>query len=261
MIDGKRRCFETDSDMNTNHRIDVIPAIDLIAGSAVRLVQGDYSRQKTYSADPVAVAEDFASAGAEWLHLVDLDGARTASPANVRVLEDIVRRTSLKVEWGGGVRSAGTAGWLLEAGASRIVCGSIAIREPELFSDILREYGPDRIVLGADVRDGKVAVNGWMDSSDADAPALIRRFLPDGLSRVVCTDISRDGMLTGPQWSLYGSLSAAFPELRITVSGGVSSAEDIRRAEALGMDSIIVGKALYEGKIAMEELKVWWQNA
>ena len=247
--------------MNTNHKIEVIPAIDLIAGKAVRLVQGDYSRQKTYSDDPVAVAGTFASAGAEWLHLVDLDGARTASPANVRVLEEIVRGTSLKVEWGGGVRSAETAGRLLDAGASRVVCGSIAIKEPELFSRILGEYGPDRIVLGADVRDGKAAVEGWTDSSDADAPTLIRRFLPDGLARVVCTDISRDGMLTGPEWSLYGSLAAAFPGLRITVSGGVSSADDIRTAEALGADSIIVGKALYEGKITLEELEVWWRNA
>lgn len=246
--------------MNENSKMTVMPAIDLIAGSAVRLVQGDYAMQKTYSSDPVAVAESFASAGAEWLHLVDLDGARTASPDNIHVLEDIARRTSLKVEWGGGVRSAESVQQLLAAGASRIVCGSIAIKDPELFSMILRKYGPDKIVLGADVKDGKVAVNGWLDSSDADAPALIRKFLPDGLARVVCTDISRDGMLTGPKWSLYESLIAAFPGLRITVSGGVSSVEDIRRAEALGADSIIIGKALYERKITIEELGIWWQG-
>ncbi len=240
--------------------ITVIPAIDIIGGSAVRLTRGDYGKRKTYSDNPVEVAVKFAEAGASRLHLVDLDGAKSSSPANAGVLRQIVRGTGLKVEWGGGVRSAETAEKLLEAGADSVICGSIAINAPELFSSMLKRFGPDRIVLGADVRNGKVAVGGWLEESDADVQTLIGRFTGDGLSRVICTDISRDGTLSGPGWPLYSALVSMFPGLHITVSGGVSSADDIRLAEEAGADGIIIGKALYEGKIKLEDLKEWWQN-
>ena len=233
--------------------IEMIPATDLIGGRCVRLTQGDYTSRKTYYRDPLEAALRFEEAGARRLHMVDLDGAKAAEPQNLAVLERIAAKTSLEVQYGGGIKSRAALRSVFDAGARRAVCGSVAVREPELFARWIAEFGPDRLILGADVRDGVVAIQGWTERSERTAPELIETFLPAGLRQVVCTDISRDGMLCGPAVALYADLQRRFPQVEITVSGGVSSPDDIARLEREGLRSVIVGKALYEGRITLEK--------
>lgn len=241
--------------------IEMIPATDLIGGRCVRLTQGDYTSRKTYYRDPLEAALRFEEAGARRLHMVDLDGAKAAEPQNLAVLERIAAKTSLEVQYGGGIKSRAALRSVFDAGARRAVCGSVAVREPELFARWIAEFGPERLILGADVRDGVVAIQGWTERSERTAPELIETFLPAGLRQVVCTDISRDGMLCGPAVALYADLQRRFPQVEITVSGGVSSPDDIARLEREGLRSVIVGKALYEERITLEELKRCLQNA
>ncbi len=231
----------------------MIPATDLIGGRCVRLTQGDYTSRKTYYRDPLEAALRFEEAGARRLHMVDLDGAKAAEPQNLAVLERIAAKTSLEVQYGGGIKSRAALRSVFDAGARRAVCGSVAVREPELFARWIAEFGPERLILGADVRDGVVAIQGWTERSERTAPELIETFLPAGLRQVVCTDISRDGMLCGPAVALYADLQRRFPQVEITVSGGVSSPDDIARLEREGLRSVIVGKALYEGRITLEK--------
>ena len=233
--------------------IEMIPATDLIGGRCVRLTQGDYTSRKTYYRDPLEAALRFEEAGARRLHMVDLDGAKAAEPQNLAVLERIAAKTSLEVQYGGGIKSRAALRSVFDAGARRAVCGSGAVREPELFARWIAEFGPERLILGADVRDGVVAIQGWTERSERTAPELIETFLPAGLRQVVCTDISRDGMLCGPAVALYADLQRRFPQVEITVSGGVSSPDDIARLEREGLRSVIVGKALYEGRITLEK--------
>jgi len=233
--------------------IEMIPATDLIGGRCVRLTQGDYTSRKTYYRDPLEAALRFEEAGARRLHMVDLDGAKAAEPQNLAVLERIAAKTSLEVQYGGGIKSRAALRSVFDAGARRAVCGSVAVREPELFARWIAEFGPERLILGADVRDGVVAIQGWTEHSERTAPELIETFLPAGLRQVVCTDISRDGMLCGPAVALYADLQRRFPQVEITVSGGVSSPDDIARLEREGLRSVIVGKALYEGRITLEK--------
>ena len=233
--------------------IEMIPATDLIGGRCVRLTQGDYPSRKTYCRDPLEAALRFEEAGARRLHMVDLDGAKAAEPQNLAVLERIAAKTSLEVQYGGGIKSRAALRSVFDAGARRAVCGSVAVREPELFARWIAEFGPERLILGADVRDGVVAIQGWTERSERTAPELIETFLPAGLRQVVCTDISRDGMLCGPAVALYADLQRRFPQVEITVSGGVSSPDDIARLEREGLRSVIVGKALYEGRISLEK--------
>ena len=233
--------------------IEMIPATDLIGGRCVRLPQGDYTSRKTYYRDPLEAALRFEEAGARRLHMVDLDGAKAAEPQNLAVLERIAAKTSLEVQYGGGIKSRAALRSVFDAGARRAVCGSVAVREPELFARWIAEFGPERLILGADVRDGVVAIQGWTERSERTAPELIETFLPAGLRQVVCTDISRDGMLCGPAVALYADLQRRFPQVEITVSGGVSSPDDIARLEREGLRSVIVGKALYEGRITLEK--------
>ena len=233
--------------------IEMIPATDLIGGRCVRLTQGDYTSRKTYYRDPLEAALRFEEAGARRLHMVDLDGAKAAEPQNLAVLERIAAKTSLEVQYGGGIKSRAALRSVFDAGARRAVCGSVAVREPELFARWIAEFGPERLILGADVRDGVVAIQGWTERSQRTAPELIETFLPAGLRQVVCTDISRDGMLCGPAVALYADLQRRFPQVEITVSGGVSSPDDIARLEREGLRSVIVGKALYEGRITLEK--------
>ena len=233
--------------------IEMIPATDLIGGRCVRLTQGDYTSRKTYFRDPLEAALRFEEAGARRLHMVDLDGAKAAEPQNLAVLERIAAKTSLEVQYGGGIKSRAALRSVFDAGARRAVCGSVAVREPELFARWIAEFGPERLILGADVRDGVVAIQGWTERSERTAPELIETFLPAGLRQVVCTDISRDGMLCGPAVALYADLQRRFPQVEITVSGGVSSPDDIARLEREGLRSVIVGKALYEGRITLEK--------
>ena len=233
--------------------IEMIPATDLIGGRCVRLTQGDYTSRKTYYRDPLEAALRFEEAGARRLHMVDLDGAKAAEPQNLAVLERIAAKTSLEVQYGGGIKSRAALRSVFDAGARRAVCGSVAVREPELFARWIAEFGPERLILGADVRDGVVAIQGWTERSERTAPELIETFLPAGLRQVVCTDISRDGMLCGPAVALSADLQRRFPQVEITVSGGVSSPDDIARLEREGLRSVIVGKALYEGRITLEK--------
>lgn len=234
--------------------ITVIPAIDIIDGKCVRLVQGDYSRSKVYNDNPVDVAGYFRDCGVELIHLVDLDGAKASRPVNLRVLEDIVSKTSLKVEFGGGVKNSGAVSSVFDAGASRVICGSVACTEPELFASWLEKYGGAKIVLGADVRDGLVAVNGWEEKSSVSAEELLARFLSSGLQTTIVTDISKDGMLSGPAVEMYRSLMSGFPEVRIIASGGVGSEADLERLDEAGVPAVVVGKAIYEGRIDLAAL-------
>jgi phosphoribosylformimino-5-aminoimidazole carboxamide ribotide isomerase len=239
--------------------IEIIPAIDIIGGRCTRLSQGDYATQKNYGGDPTEWARAYADCGVRRLHLVDLEGARASAPKNLRTLESIASLGLLKVEWGGGIKDDNALDSVWNAGADWAIIGSIAAREPDRMKGWLEAFG-GRIILGADVRNGKVAVSGWMEDSGIDLEALIGKFLPAGLEQAIVTDISRDGMLLGPSFDLYQGLQERFPELKTIVSGGVSSLEDIRRADEMGLPGIIVGKAIYENRITLKDLALCLQN-
>ena len=239
--------------------IEVIPAIDIIDGRCVRLSQGDYDSKKEYGA-PEDMARMFADSGARRIHLVDLDGAKASSPANLKVLEAVASLGCMKIEWGGGIKTASALNDVLNAGADYAIVGSIAALQPEMFAEWLQDQGSDRIVLGADVRGTRVAVNGWKEDSPLELRGMLDRFMPFGLKQVVCTDISRDGMLCGPATGMYVELQAAYPSVDFTVSGGIGSNADIVSLDALGLRKVIVGKAFYEGRISLKELGSWWQN-
>ena len=240
--------------------IEIIPAIDIIDGKCVRLSQGDYSRCNSYSVSPREMAESFADAGIHRLHLVDLDGAKAGEPANLNVLKDIASLKLLKIEWGGGIKSRQALDKVFEAGADYAVIGSLAVKEPDLFIECLKEYGGDRIILGADIRDGKIAINGWLESSPLTIDTLIERYIPFGLKEVICTDISKDGMLEGPSTCLYASLERKYPAITFTVSGGISSMADIRELAHIGLPRVIVGKAIYENRISLAEIEDFIQE-
>lgn len=234
--------------------IEVIPAIDLIDGKCVRLSQGDYNRCKDYGASPVDMAKMFLDNGLKRIHLVDLDGAKESSPRNLKVLEKIAAISGINTEWGGGIKSDQSLRDVFNAGADYAIIGSVAVREPEMMMKWLKEHGGDRLILGADVRNGKVAVSGWLEDTAETIDDLINRFRPYGLTQSICTEISRDGMLEGPAYDLYVRLNEVFPDVIITVSGGISSIDDILRLDSLGMKRVITGKALYENRISLQEL-------
>lgn len=238
----------------------VIPAVDIMDGRTVRLTRGDYSRRKDYDCDPVEMARRYQDCGVKRLHLVDLDGARAREPRNLRVLERIASGTSMEVEWGGGVKTAGAFRQVVDAGAGRVICGSIAVDDRELFLSLLSEYGTERVVLGADLRDGKVATHGWLRDSEVPVGDLLGEYVPAGLSQVICTDISRDGMLQGPDFGFYSALQLDWPGVDVILSGGVSCIQDILTAEALGIRGVIVGKAIYEGRITPAMLQALLSN-
>ena len=234
--------------------IEVIPAIDIIDGRCVRLSQGDYGRSKTYG-DPLDMAKAFADAGASRVHLVDLDGAKASSPANLAVLEKIASLGALRSEWGGGIKSAQALRSVFDAGADWAIVGSIAALEPDLFAQWLQAFGPEKLILGADVKNARIAVKGWLEESALGIEDLLEKFRPCGLVQVICTDISKDGMLCGPSEEMYTQLKTRFPEMEFTVSGGISKVEE------LGLPRVILGKAFYEGHITLRELSKWWLNA
>ena len=240
--------------------IEIIPATDIIGGECVRLTQGDYASRKTYYRDPLEAALRFEEAGIRRLHMVDLDGAKASEPRNLAVLERIAAKTSLEVQYGGGIKSRQALFDVFAAGARRAICGSLAVREPERFAEWLTEFGPERLILGADIRDDAVAIQGWLESSALTAPQLIERFIPQGLTQVICTDISRDGMLCGPSAAFYADLQGRFPAVEITVSGGISSMDDIEELDRQGLRSVIVGKAFYEGRITLKDLERCLRN-
>lgn len=227
-----------------------------MSGRCVRLSQGDYGRSKVYDAQPLDMALAFQDAGIIRLHLVDLDGAKQSAPANLKVLEQLASRTSLKIEWGGGIKSADALRSVFDSGATYGICGSVAALKPELFREWLITFGP-KVILGADIRDGKVAVNGWLDDTRLGIEELIDLFAADGLDNVICTDISKDGMLQGPSFDLYKDLQQRYDAIDITVSGGISGLADIEKLEESGLRKVIVGKAIYEGRITIKDLERW----
>lgn len=240
--------------------MELIPAIDLIDGRCVRLTQGDYDIKKVYEQNPVDMAKMYADCGVRRLHVVDLDGAKAKEPCNLRVLEQLATNTNLDIEWGGGIKSTDALRVALNAGANRVICGSVAVDNRELFADWLQNYGAGHVILGADVRGRNVATHGWLKESQVSIDEIIGWFLPFGLKQLICTDISKDGMLQGPNFPLYVELKENFPTVDTTLSGGISSMDDIRKAHELGLHSVIIGKAIYEGRITLKDLELWLQN-
>ena len=239
----------------------IIPAIDLIDGRCVRLTQGDYDEKKEYSADPLDMAKQYEDCGVTRLHIVDLDGAKAKQPCNLRTLEKIASGTSLDIEWGGGIKDSVSLRSALDAGAGRIICGSVAVDNREEFLSWLSEFGSSKIILGADVRDGKVATHGWLKDSGLTLAELMDWYVPAGLTQMICTDISKDGMLQGPDFEFYVDLKRTFPTVDVTLSGGISCMADIEKAAQLELHSVIVGKAIYEGRISLKEIESWLLNA
>ena len=240
--------------------IELIPAIDIIGGKCVRLTKGDYSRKTVYNDDPVAQAREFEAKGFRRLHVVDLDGAKASHIVNDSVLSAITAATSLTVDFGGGIKTEEDIEKAFAAGASMVTIGSIAVTNPDLFMGWLEKYGAERIILGADVRHGKISINGWKEDSSEDLLPFLKKYVDAGVSNVLCTEISKDGTLAGPAIELYQSMMAAYPELHLIASGGVASIEDIQALDAAGIPAVVFGKAIYEGKINLNEL--WdWQNA
>ena len=240
--------------------IEIIPAIDIIGGKCVRLTQGDYADKKVYEQDPVDMAKMYADCGIRRLHVVDLDGAKAKEPCNLRVLERLAANTSLDIEWGGGIKNTEALRSALNAGANRVICGSVAVDDSELFASWLQNYGAEHVILGADVRGRNVATHGWLKESQVTIDDIIERFLPFGLKQLICTDISKDGMLQGPNFPLYVELKEKFPTVDTTLSGGISSMDDICKADEFGLHSVIIGKAIYEGRITLKELELWLQR-
>ncbi|MBD5207914.1 MAG: 1-(5-phosphoribosyl)-5-[(5-phosphoribosylamino)methylideneamino]imidazole-4-carboxamide isomerase [Bacteroidales bacterium] len=240
--------------MSETNKIEIIPAIDLIGGRTVRLSQGDYDRVDTYEATPAEAALRYVTAGFERIHVVDLDGAKASEPKNLETLRKISEIPGVRVEWGGGIKTREALCEVFEAGASYAVIGSVAAKNPDLFIDWLDEFGGEKMVFGADLLNGEIKINGWLEASDANLDSLLERFMAHGLQRTICTDISKDGMLSGPAFDMYARLQQRWPEMNFTVSGGISSMDDILKLQEMGMKSVIVGKALYEGHITLRDL-------
>lgn len=238
-------------------RTEIIPAIDLIDGKCVRLSQGDYNRKVIYADDPVEMALRFADAGIRRLHLVDLDGAKAQHIVNQKVLEAIVAKSSLEVDFGGGLKSADDLRIAFDCGASMITGGSIAVKDPDTFLSWIEAYGPERIILGADVRDGQIAVSGWQEVTPLLLFPFLERYIRAGITKVICTDIARDGMMEGASVALYTEILKQFPTLFLIASGGVSRLSDIEALHAAGVPAAITGKAIYEGKLSLSEISGW----
>ncbi|GAB4126947.1 MAG: 1-(5-phosphoribosyl)-5-[(5-phosphoribosylamino) methylideneamino]imidazole-4-carboxamide isomerase [Raineya sp.] len=232
----------------------IIPAIDLIEGKCVRLTQGDYTQKTIYNEDPLAVAQMFEDAGLQYLHLVDLDGAKQKKVINLNVLEKIAKYTKLHIDFGGGVQSDEDIEKVFEAGAKQVTGGSIAVRNPEMFDNWLQKYGADRIILGADVKNEQIAISGWAEVSHLPILKFLQSYQEKGIKYVICTDISKDGLLQGTAKELYAKIQEHFPDLQLIASGGVSSIQDIRDLAQQGLAGVIIGKAIYENKIKLSEL-------
>ncbi len=234
--------------------IELIPAIDIIEGKCVRLVQGQYQQKKTYSDQPLQVARHFAGLGVRRLHLVDLDGAKAGKLVNLDILKSIAEDTSLVIDFGGGIKSDEDIQSVFDAGAAMITAGSIAVKDQAKVEKWLAEYGPEKIILGADTRDGKISINAWQEDTSLEIIDFVQGYMDLGITRLICTDIARDGMLGGTALDLYKALKDRFPTLKIIASGGVSGMEDIRELEQAGIDGVIFGKAFYEGNITSQEI-------
>tara|TARA_B100000768_G_scaffold181488_1_gene204694 strand:+ start:1960 stop:2685 length:726 start_codon:yes stop_codon:yes gene_type:complete len=233
----------------------IIPAIDLIDGKCVRLSKGDYATQKTYNEHPLEVAKEFEAHGIEYLHLVDLDGAKSKHIVNHKVLEDIASKTSLKIDFGGGLKSDEDLKIAFESGAHQITGGSIAVKEPKTFEQWITTYGSDKIILGADVQGDRIATNGWLETSEHRLVDFVKDYHAKGIHYVICTDISKDGMLQGPSFDVYRDLLEQQPEIKLIASGGISTFDELPKLAAMGCEGTIIGKAIYENRIALKELE------
>ncbi len=234
--------------------IELVPAIDIIDGQCVRLTKGDYAQKTVYSASPAAVAKEFEALGFKRLHVVDLDGARSKHIVNDAVLKAITTETSLIVDFGGGIKTDEDIEKAFASGAAMVTVGSIAVTRPDLFIGWLSRYGAERMILGADVRQGKISINGWKEDSTEDLLPFLSRYIDAGVRNVLCTEISKDGTLAGPALQLYRTVIDAYPGLHLIASGGVSSIDDIRALDEAGIPSVVFGKAIYEGRINLKEL-------
>ena len=234
--------------------IELIPAIDIIDGKCVRLSQGDYDTKKVYNENPLEVAKEFEAHGIRRLHVVDLDGAKSKHVVNYRTLEMIATRTSLVIDFGGGIKTDEDMRIAFENGAQMVTLGSVAVKNPDLFKKWLGQYGAKKIILGADAKNKRIAVSGWMEESSRELIPFLRDYTKEGIYKVLCTDISKDGMLQGPSIELYKEIMKEFPEMHLIASGGVSCLEDIIALEEAGIPAVVFGKALYEGRITMKDL-------
>jgi len=233
--------------------IEIIPAMDLIGGRCVRLLQGDFNKETVYSDDPVGVARAFADAGIRRLHMVDLDGARRGSSSNIDILKAVSTSCSLSIDFGGGVRSANNVRVILDSGAAMVTIGSLAVREPEKIRAWAIEFGIDKFMIGIDIRDGRAAVNGWYQDTEKGVAEVLSSLIPAGLRRYFVTDIAKDGAMEGPALDLYRGIIAEFPEIELIASGGVRTMQDISDLDEIGCSGVIVGRAIYEATITTEE--------
>ncbi len=236
-------------------KIEIIPAIDLIDGKCVRLSQGDYNQKTVYNENPLEVAKMFETAGIRRLHLVDLDGAKAQHIVNYKVLELIATKTNLVIDFGGGLKSDKDLEIAFNSGASMITGGSIAVKEKATFLNWLEKYGSEKIILGADAKDGKIAVSGWLETTELPVVDFISSYYKEGISKVISTDISRDGMLSGPSFELYAEILGELPEVQIIASGGIATMDDILKLDEMEIPGVITGKAIYENRITLKEIE------
>ena len=239
--------------------IELIPAIDIINGQCVRLTKGDYD-QKTVYGEPLQMAQEFERIGFSRLHVVDLDGAKSKHIVNGPVLQGIAAETRLVIDFGGGIKTDEDIEEAFRCGASMVTVGSIAVTEPDRFMRWLEKYGADRLILGADVRNGKISINGWKEDSTEDLLPFLKKYIDAGVKNVLCTEISKDGTLAGPAIALYKEVMSAYPDLHLIASGGVSSIDDIKALDAAGIPAVVFGKAIYEGRIDLHQLIEWQMN-
>jgi phosphoribosylformimino-5-aminoimidazole carboxamide ribotide isomerase len=234
--------------------MNIIPAIDIIEGKCVRLTQGDYSRKTVYNEHPLEVARQFEDAGFTRLHLVDLDGAKAGAIKNWKVLEKIAGKTKMIIDFGGGIKTEKDINIVFESGAAMATVGSIAVKDEATFTSWLKSFGADKFLLGADVKDEKIAVAGWLETTDLWIYDFIEKYLAKGVKQIFCTDVSKDGKLEGPSVDLYKNVISKFPQLHFIASGGVSSIDDVDELQEIGCKGVIIGKAIYEGKVKLSEL-------
>ena len=233
----------------------IIPAIDIIDGKCVRLSKGDYDTKKIYNENPLEVAKSFEAYGIQYLHLVDLDGAKSSRIVNYKVLEQIALKTSLKIDFGGGIKSDVDLKIAFESGANQITGGSIAIKQPEVFKNWIQQYGADKIILGADAMKEKVAISGWLEESNEEVIPFIQNYQKEGIQYVICTEISKDGMLEGPSFELYKRILEQTKDVKLIASGGISTFDELPKLAELGCEGTIIGKAIYEGRITLKQLE------
>ena len=236
----------------------IIPAIDIIDGKCVRLSKGDYDTKKIYNEHPLEVAKQFEDAGIQYLHMVDLDGAKAKHIVNYKVLEEVASKTNLQIDFGGGLKSDEDLKIAFESGAKQITGGSIAVKNPELFSNWIQKYGSERIILGADANNEKIAISGWQEESEEELIPFIQKYQQKGIEYVICTDIAKDGMLEGPSFELYEKiLKSSDNNLKLIASGGISTFDELPKLKELGCEGVIIGKAIYENKISLKQLEVF----